>query len=251
MSFSALAQAYQAVAAKLPEKDARASEALAPVLTAIQAKDLRPDQLSALAQAYQAVAAKLPEKDARASEALAPVLTAIQAKDLETDQPSALAQAYQAVAAKLPADTASEALAAVLTAIQAKDLRPAQLSALAQAYQAVAAKLPIAALRKNQELLEALRIQARSSQEFLEFSTAELMAAENSKEASELAMNLLSDPLSFEARDKILDKLTPIVGSKDAIAGPPSPTDIWSWVERMQQREQRPNPTASASGASH
>ncbi len=52
------------------------------MLTAIQAKDLSPDQLSALAQAYQAVAAKLPEKDARASEALAPVLTAIQAKDL-------------------------------------------------------------------------------------------------------------------------------------------------------------------------
>ena len=68
---SALAQAYQAVAAKLPAE--KANEALVSVLTAMQRKDLDPDRLSALAQAYWVVATKLPEKDARANEALTPV----------------------------------------------------------------------------------------------------------------------------------------------------------------------------------
>jgi DNA-binding transcriptional ArsR family regulator len=56
----ALAQAYQAVAAKLPKSEAHAAEALKPVLAAITQPNVSSDQLDALARAYQAVAAKLP-----------------------------------------------------------------------------------------------------------------------------------------------------------------------------------------------
>jgi hypothetical protein len=130
----ALAQALQAVPAKLSET--QASQALEPVLRRIGQTTDR-DTLRAPAEALQALAAKLTA--GQASRAFSLVLKHIS----ETTDPYALqavVDALQALAAKLTAEQASQALDLVLKQIgQTTD--PDALRALAQTLQAVPAKL--------------------------------------------------------------------------------------------------------------
>jgi len=219
----------------------------------MQRTGLNPNELSALAQAYQAVAAKLPAE--KANEALVSVLTAMQRKDLDPDRLSALAQAYQAVAAKLPEKDAraNEALTPVLAAMQRKDLDPDQLNALAQSYQAVVAKLPAEALRGNQTLLNGLLVRAPTSAIFLEIAKAELMGASafGRQETVGLTMNLLSDPLSVEVRDKLLPAIAPVLVKEDQTLGPPPKEgDIWEWLEWINQPGSHNNPAPTSASAS-
>ena len=215
---NALAQAYKAVADKLPAADEHAGGLLEQILTAIK-QTTDPYQLHALAPAYKAVAASLPS-DAHAGELLVQILAA----GKQTTNPyqlNALAQAYKAVADKLPAADAhaGEFLEQILAASK-QTTDPYQLNALAQTYKDVADKLPAADAHAGEFLEQILIVskQAMAPDQLNDLAQAYKAVADKLPAADALVGELLVQILAAIKQTTDADQLNALAQAYKAMA---------------------------------